>query len=348
MKAILFGHGGIAETHLAALRALGHSVTWVVGRDRDRAEAFAKRHGIPHAADSLTEALESDADAVHICTPPARHGEAILACLAAGKHVISEKPLTLSAKEAETLCIAAENSGRVAALCCNVRFYPANRAAAEAVKAGAIGRPLVLHGAYLQEFHAPPHADGWRFDPGQNGGMRAIGEIGTHWIDLAYAWTGARIEAVSAALGNWYPVRYRRDGMLYAAGEGTPVPVETEDAAAVALRFSGGAIGTLMLSEVSRGHFNDLSLETAGNCGTLRWEEANPGTLWRSENGALRPEAYPVGDRTETFVSLFREAYADMRGLPHAPYPTFWDGLYIARVSEAIHRSGETGKWEKV
>ncbi len=348
MEVILVGCGQIASTHLAALRRLKHEVTWVVGRHIERTEAFAKVHGIAHASTDLKEALQSGAETVHICTPPTQHGEAIRLCLAARKHVISEKPLCLTVSEAEELAALAQTAGVVTALCCNVRFYPANLEAAKAIREGKIGRPLILSGSYLQAFHAPPHDDGWRFDPTLSGDQRAISEIGTHWIDLAYAWTGLKVTAVSAALGNWYPVRYRKDGKLTADPSGEPVRVETEDAAAITLRFENGAIGALMLSELSHGHFNDLSLEAAGTDGTLHWEELHPERLDVAENGTMQAHELGTIAREDTFDRLFAEVYAAIEGREHGPFPTFADGAYLARVCAAIRKSGISGEWVEV
>ncbi len=348
MDSILIGCGQIACTHLLALNRLGHSVSWVVGRDLKRTEAFAREFGIAYATTDLNEALSSDARVVHVCTPPTNHYQTICACLDAGKHVVSEKPLCISVQEAETLSRRAAETDRITVLCCNVRCYPANVEAARRIRSGEIGRPLIVSGSYLQEFHAPPHDDGWRFDPTQSGNQRAISEIGTHWIDLAYAWTGTRIVAVCAALGNWYPVRYRKGGRLSAVPEGEPVRVETEDAAAIALRFADGAIGTLMLSELSRGHFNDLSIEVNGTGGTLRWDECAPNALLRSEGASMQPQTVSETDREHTFDALFASVYAAIDGTPHDPFPTFEDGAYIARVCDAIRKSGVTGEWVEV
>lgn len=344
MKAVIIGVGYIACSHASALRQLGVEISWAVGRNAGRALDFAERFGIPHHTTDLDEALRSDAGIVHICTPPAGHAELIRKCLAAGKHVICEKPLCMSAEEAGKLAEEARASGLVTALCCNVRYYPANLEIARRVRDGEAGRPLVISGSYLQEFHAPPHADGWRFDPVLSGGQRAVSEIGTHWIDLSYAWTGKRITAVTAKLGNWYPVRYRRDGMLTEGPEGEPVRVDTEDAAAIIFEFEGGAIGTLLLSEVSRGHGNDLSIEVSGTEGSFRWEEANASVISYSRGGAMSSVDTGSVERDRTFLSLFSDVYAAAEGKPHGAYPSFDDGAYIARICEAITKSGETGE----
>lgn len=353
MRAAIVGTGGIAAVHARALQALGHTVAAVVSRTQAGADAFARAHApaCAVATTRLEAALASGVDAVHICTPPALHGAAIRACLEAGRHVVSEKPLCLDAAEARVLAALFEARGLVAALCLNVRYYPANRAAAERLRAGALGRPLLIHGEYLQAFHAPPHDDGWRFDPALGGPLRAITEIGTHWVDLATHWTGLPVEAVCAATGNFYPTRYRHGRLLTLEPGGQPVVTASEDAAAVVLRFQGGAIGTVLLSEVSRGHGNDLALEVACERGSVAWREAEPGTLLLAsdqDGGGMAPRRFPATPREDTFVPLFAAAYADM-ALPPARraggYPTFRDGAYLARACEAIAESARTGRW---
>ena len=136
MNVILVGPGYIAEKHVHALRELGHCVTWVVGHSADRARAFAEKHGIPNSGTVLADALDTDAAAVHICTPPAVHFAQAEESLRAGKHVISEKPLCLSVPEAEELASLARKTGKASALCCNVRYYPAVREASRRIRDG--------------------------------------------------------------------------------------------------------------------------------------------------------------------------------------------------------------------
>ena len=355
MRVAIIGTGSIAGVHARALAALGHTVRAVVSRTQPGAEAFVLAHADAcagaTAGTAIETALADDIDAVHICTPPALHGAAVRTCLDAGKHIVCEKPLCLAAAEAESLAALAKQRALVAALCLNVRYYPANRAAAERIRSGGIGRPLLIHGEYLQAFHAPPHADGWRFDPALGGHMRAITEIGTHWADLASFWTGERIEAVCAALGNFYPTRYRHGRQLTLEKNDRPVVTDTEDAAAVVLRFANGAIGTVLLSEVSRGHENDLSIEVAGESGSAAWREAQPDALLSSGKAGMERESFRPIAREDTFLPLFEAAYADMMR-PAARraggYPTFLDGAYLARVCEAIQKSAADGCWMHV
>ena len=351
MKVIIIGGGYIARPHITEIRNLGSEVAWLVGRNAQRTERFARENSIPHWTVDLNEALAGDADFVHICTPPAQHAELIRACLAAGKNIICEKPLSLDPAEAAVLAEEArksyEEKGIITALCCNVRFYPANIEAARLISQSSSGAKIIS-GTYLQEFHIPPHLDGWRFDQVLSGGQRAVSEIGTHWIDLAHAWTGLKITEVFADLRTWYPVRYRKGNMLTLEEDGERVEVDTEDTAAVLLRFENGAVGTLLLSETSPGHPNDLSIEVTDLKTSYRWEEAAPEKLWYSKAGEMKCSAVPVVGRDETFARLFSAAYKAAAGKPHSVYPTFEDGAYIAAVCHAIKRSGEEGTWVKV
>ena len=164
MRAAIIGTGGIAGVHARALQALGHTVAAVVSRTQSGAEAFAREYaGAGAAAGTAMETALSDGiDAVHICTPPALHGAAVRACLNAGKHIVCEKPLCLAAAEAESLAALAAKRALVAALCLNVRYYPANRAAAEELLGCApwvrlIGdcvRPSNITNAVYQGYHA--------------------------------------------------------------------------------------------------------------------------------------------------------------------------------------------------
>ena len=344
MKAVIAGCGFISGTHAAAIRSIGAEVVWAAGRNAERTRLFAEQNGIPHYTTSLSEALESDADVVHICTPPAEHAGIIRQCLEAGKHVICEKPLCIDPEEAAELAVLAEKSGLIAALCCNVRYYPACLQMAEVIRRGDAGKPFIITGSYFQEFHIPPHPYGWRFSEELSGGQRAVSEIGTHWIDLAHAVTGKKITSVRAELGNWYPVRFLQDGMLTAGPEGVPVEIKNEDAAAVTMRFEDGAIGTLILSEVSHGHSNDLSIEIACSDMSLKWEEEHASVLSVSDVGRMTTREQKECEREETFAALFRDVYAAIGGKEHGRYPDFRDGEYIARVCSAIKESGESGK----
>lgn len=352
MKAMIVGGGFIARTHIEAIRSIGHEVSWISGRDAERTARFAEQNGIPHHTTDIDRALSGDADIVHICTPPYAHADIIRKCLASGKHVVCEKPLSLDPEEAAQLAAEADTyfqeRGLVTALCFNVRYYPAVIEAARLMHERGQGKAMMISGSYLQEFHLPPHPDGWRFDPALSGGQRAVSEIGTHWIDLAHALTGNRITGVIAELDNWYPRRYRKNGMLTLDQDGEEVQVETEDTAAVIMRFDNGGLGTLFLSETSPGHPNDLSIEINDLHTSCEWHESEPDVLQLSDSGKMVRHTMPAVDRTDTFSELFREVYAAAEGREHGAYPAFSDGAYVSAVCSAIIESGRRREWVSV
>lgn len=352
MKTVIVGNGGIAKTHIDAIRGIGSEVSFIVGRDSERTRLFSEKHGIPGYTTDLSEALSGDADAVHICTPPYNHGMLIRQCIEAGKHLICEKPLCIDPTEAAELAALArkarEDKGIVTALCCNVRYYPANINAAGRIRKSYEGGPVIFHGSYLQQFHIPPIPDGWRFDSELSEGMRAISEIGTHWIDLAHAWTGIKISEVFADLRCRYPRLYRKDGMLVEEESDSPVDLVTEDSAAVLLRFEGGGMGCLLLSETFPGHPNDLTIDFTDMKTSCRWAESDCERLYLSSRSSIQALDLPVKDRTETFKALFRKVYAAAEGRGADDFPNFDDGLYISRVCSAIKESHLKQEWVRI
>ena len=141
---------------------------------------------------------DPEVDVVHICTPNHLHLPLAEAALAAGKHVVCEKPLALDAAGAERLVAAAAESRRQAAVPFVYRFYPTVREARERVRAGETGAVHLLHGTYLQDWLLRPEDDNWRVDESLGGASRAFADIGSHWCDLAEFVTGQRLTRLSA------------------------------------------------------------------------------------------------------------------------------------------------------
>lgn len=301
-KAAIAGTGWIAQLHAEALRALHIPITAVLGSSPEKAAAFAEKYEIPnHAADPAVLEL---ADCVHICTPPAAHGGLIRHLLSKGKHIFCEKPLTLDAKEADGLVKLAEESGLCCAVGFNVRFYPALQKAKELIASPDFGRLILIHGSYLQDFGAEPAELSWRYrDP-----LHAVSEIGSHWLDLAQYISGREITALSAVFDRFQPQRYVKDGQIYLSPEADRVPftVDSEDSAVLNLRFAGGAIGSVVLSEISHGRNNCLTLEITGTHKTLCWNSERPHQLYIAEKG--KPE---ILDLTGDFAATFADEIAD-------------------------------------
>ncbi len=376
MRTAIIGAGFAGATHVEALRACGVEPALIITKHEDTARAFAVEHGILQWGTDLSLACAEEIDAVHICTPPTSHGKLTEYFLQAGKNVLCEKPLCLDPKEAEKLCKLAKESGKICALTLNVRYHMACQRAREIIGSGALGRPVLIHGNYLQEFGALPAALDWRFVPELGGSMRAVTEIGSHWVDIAQYISGDRISAVSAQFATFHPIRKVVDGVMAAEEEsgqakegsaeqtadktvgqtekikdaaGAVVQVTSEDAAAVNLRFASGAIGSVMLSEISQGRGNRLSLEITCENGNLWWNEEENNLLHTARKGqGVNTEVFAFGNGFgDTFTALLKNFYLAVRtGKPSDDCPTFEEGVNICKVCDAMERSaGQDSKW---
>ena len=240
----------------------------------------------------------------------------------------------------------------------NVRFHEACRQAKELIRAPEFGGVQFIHGSYLQEFHLLPADQGWRYDAELGGRMRAVTEIGSHWIDLARYWSGLEVEAVSAAFGCFNQDRRLDGGLMYAPTHksGKAIRVESEDAASVTLRFSNGALGHILLSEVSPGRSNAISIEASGAQSAVWWHSEDPYRLNHSAgkfNGYHTTVQAFSGGFPDTFAAFFDRVYDALQsGFDadvHADYPTFEDGYRNAAVCDAIYRSAQNSSmWVKI
>ena len=365
IKAAVVGTGFIGVVHVEALRRLGIEVTGVVGSSPERAAEKARAEALPDPYPSFEAMLDDPAvDVVHLTTPNHLHAEQVRATLAAGKHVVCEKPLGMDSTETAELLRLAEQSGLVHAVNFNIRFYPNCLEARERVQAGEIGDVRLITGGYLQDWLLWDTDWNWRLDPAAGGSLRAVGDIGSHWLDLVQFVTGRRVESVMADLTTFIPVRKQPTGPVEtftaAAGETVETPMETEDAAGILLRLSGGARAVLTVSQVSAGRKNRLHWEIDGSSSALAWDSEEPERLWighRDRPNELKLRAlgdYPPGHAQgfpDTFKALYRAVYrAVAAGGPadEPDYPTFADGHDEAVIGDAIARSHAEQRWVTV
>lgn len=377
VKAGVIGVGFIGVAHVEALRRLGVEVVGVVGSTPERAAAKAASANLPRVYESV-EALVADPaiDVVHVASPNHVHAEQVRAALAAGKHVVCEKPLTLTADEAGDLVEFAATTGLVNAVCFNIRFYPLNHQMAAMVRSGEIGIPRFVTGSYLQDWLLKDTDWNWRLVPEEAGDLRAIADIGSHWLDLARFITGKRVVEVMADLHTFVPIRRHPAGPVEtfaAVGDGADLVEEemsSDDGAGILLRFEDGARGTVSISQTSAGRKNSVSIEVDGSDSALSWYSEHPDHLWIGHRGrpneilqrdpslnapdAVRVIGYPGGHvegYPDTFRALFSQVYGDVvnGGPAEQPlYPTFADGLDALLVTEAIARSSREQRWVTV
>lgn len=356
MRVAIVGCGNIANRHALALSQLGFGVSLVVNHTLAKAQAFREQWNAEKASDQFETLLAPEIDCVHVCTPPALHYQMVKQLLEAGKHVVCEKPLCLSAAEARELMDLGAKKHLLTAVNFNVRYHEACQRAKTLISSEEFGAPCLISGSYKQEFHVLPNAYMWRYIPSLGGDMRAVTEIGSHWIDLVRYWTGLEITAVSAAFGKFSPDRFLKDGTMYPTKqEGSePIRVDSEDAAAVTLRFSNGALGSLLLSEVSHGRNNAVQLEVSSARKSVWWCSEDPYRLYQSAKFAgvqAQTNAFG-GGFPDTFTDFFRAVYASLEKgdyLDAPQFPTFYDGYRNAAVCEAIFKSAENNSaWMEV
>ena len=366
IKAAVVGTGFIGVVHVEALRRLGIDVAGIVGSSAERAAEKTRTAGLPAPYPSFEAMLDDPAvEVVHLTTPNHLHFEQVRAVLEAGKHVVCEKPLAMNSHETAELLKLAEESGLVHAVNFNIRFYAQNQEARARVQAGEIGDVRLISGGYLQDWLLFDTDWNWRLDPAAGGSLRAVGDIGSHWIDLVTFLTGRHVEAVMADLTTFIGVRKQPTGPVEtfsgaSDGETVDTVMETEDAAGILLRLTGGARAVVTISQVSAGRRNRLSWEIDGSEAALAWHSEAPEELWIGHrghpNGLLLSERgdYPPGHAEgfpDTFKRLYRAVYTAVAagGPPDEPdYPTFADGHEEAVIADAVARSHAEQRWVTV
>ncbi|HEU4656343.1 MAG TPA: Gfo/Idh/MocA family oxidoreductase [Capillimicrobium sp.] len=355
----MLGYGFMGKAHTNALRTLPY-ITWpggcrpeligIAGRTESAVRDAATRYGFEqYATDWRALVADERVQVFDNVGPDDVHVEPTLAAIKAGKHVICEKPLALTAAEAESLLAAAEEAGVKHLTCFNYRFMPAVRLAYDLIREGEIGEIHQVRVRYSQEWRTDPEAE----LPAPAGALHIIG---CHAIDQARFLIG-EIEAVTGRLTSPVTTPQRQF-----RGQ----PVEQDDTVSILAEFAGGVVGTIDASLVSPGRKNHLGWEINGSKGSIEWnlEQLNHLRIYRRGSGTTQgftevivneadhvlaapwwPSAHILGweHGHANMLAHFLEAVVEDR--PVAPYAaTFADGVAAARVDEAVRRSSETGE----
>ena len=293
--------------------------------------------------------------------------------MAAGKHVVCEKPLALTVSEGVDLVKLAEKTGLINATCFNTRFYPMVHEASSLIKSDLIGTPRYIKGHYHQDWLTLDTDWNWRLESEKAGELRAVADIGSHLIDQLGFVTGLEVSEVLADLHTLVKNRLKPTGPVQTftidtTTERTRVEMFSDDAAGILIRFRNGARATISISQISSGRKNSINWEISGPKGSLSFDAENPEQLWIGHRGraneilhkdpsmlsdaAAKIAFYPGGHVegfSETFRGLFERVYLDIeRGNKSGTYPTFADGLRSLQITEAIAKSSRAGAWTKV
>jgi predicted dehydrogenase len=372
------GTGFIGPVHLEALRRNNVSVVGLVEATHELASRKATELGIPKAYESFEALLaDPDIDVVHLATPNFLHYPQAKAALEAGKHVVCEKPLATTSKESADLVRITKETGKVNAINFNIRFYPMVHQARSMVQSGEIGDVFILQGSYLQDWLLLETDWNWRLEPNLGGTLRAVGDIGSHWLDLMSFVTGLKVKEVFADFKTFHPIRKKPlkeletfTGKMLTPEDYEDKPIKTEDYASILLHYENGVHGILTVSQVSSGRKNRIHFEINGSKSSLSWNGERPNELWIGQRSGpnqvmmkdpslLSPEAlatasYPGGHNEgfpDTFKQLYTKVYnyilaGDFSVTPD--FPTFADGHYEQVLCEAIETSAKENRWVDV
>jgi predicted dehydrogenase len=384
LRAGVIGTGFIGPVHIEALQRLGVRVTAICGSTRGAA-ATAERWGIPEVyGDYDYRALlrSPNVDVVHITSPNKAHVAQSLAALAAGKHVVCEKPLGMTAREtARVVAAAGRKEAPVFAVNYMCRFFPAVLQMRAMVQRGDLGRIIHVQGHFFQDWllHATDY--NWRLLASEGGKLRAVGDIGTHWIDAVSFILGARADSVFAHLETFHKTRYRPRGEVQTFATADPrkrVPYrcDTEDFGSVLLRFgrarhgfADGVHANASISQVAAGWKCSLAVGIYGTKASVRWDFQQPneivvgrrdepnqilqrGTAGFSEDVAGftdypggHPEGFPDSHKMH-----YRAVYEHIASGRRTPvlFATAADGHHEVQLCEAVLRSSRSRRWVKL
>ena len=375
LRAAVIGAGFVGRAHLEALRRQGIPVQGLLGSSPARTNEARDALGLERGYASLEElAQDGSVDVVHICTPNHLHCEEASALIRAGKHVMCEKPLAMNSRQSADLVALAAQHNCVGGVTYNLRYYPLCQEAHAMVERGLIGEPRLVHGSFLQDWLFYPSDWNWRLEPHLGGELRAVSDIGTHWLDLIMWITGRKVTEVCADLATVIPVRHRPRGRVEtfqkSAGAFDEVKITTDDYASILLHFEGSLRGVMTVSQVSAGRKARLGFEINGSEGSLAWDSESPNDLWighrsqpnqdmMKDPALMSPEArgysaYPGGHTEgypDTFAQLFKDFYsyleADDLKAPRR-FPTFETGHEELVLCDVVAASSRERRWMPV
>jgi len=377
MKAALIGTGFMGKVHSENLRRLGNvEIVALAGSNSERAGQFGQSIGVDRTTGDYRELLEdSSIDAVHVLTPNALHYPICRAALTAGKHVLCEKPFTVSLEQARELVDLAAKTGLANCIQHNLRYYPVVQHIRRMIEAGDLGEILIVQGTYSQDWLLYDTDWNWRVDAKDNGALRAMGDIGSHWMDMIQHVTGLSIAELCADLATFHRTRRRPKGSVETfagktlqPGDYENVAIDTDDFGSVLLRMGDRARGAFTVSQMSAGRKNRFTIDIYGTRAGVSWNQERPDELWIGQRNSpnrilvkdpalLYPKAAAYADLPgghsegydDTHKQVFKRFYARVAD-PAAPveYPTFQDGMWGMRLLEKVRESAKKRGWVTV
>jgi predicted dehydrogenase len=345
LKIGIVGTGGMANYHATQFKAIkGLELTSCLDVVPERAQAFAQKHGFKAATKDLDELLAA-VDAVAVVTPDRFHAEPTIAALKAGKHVLCEKPLTVTLAEAG-------RDGRIHMVNFSYRSSAAFQHAIELRRKGALGKLRHVHSYYLQSWLAQSQWGDWNSDSmlwrlqTAKGSGGVLGDLGCHILDMTTA-VADEVKAVRCDLRT-FPKLLRTQGeKAKEVTEYKGAKLDANDTAIIEIEFAGGATGIVHTSRWAVGHANHLRCEVHGTKGALRFdldEDYHRINLFQGadlKKAQWKPKQLkPTPSNWQRFVGAIRKGRLDQ--------PDILRGAQIQAYLDACERSAKSGRWESI
>jgi predicted dehydrogenase len=338
IRLLILGTGGMAANHAEKFAEID-GVKLVAGIDTrpQQLADFCKKHGIERQFSSLEAALAwGQFDAVTNVTPDAAHYATTMPILAAGKHILCEKPLATNAAQAQEMADAAERAGVVNMVNLSYRNVPALQQAAKMVRAGTIGHVRHFEASYLQSWLTQPAWGDWKTESqwlwrlsAAHGSKGVLGDVGIHILDFATFIAGESATSISCLLKTFDKAPGGRIGDYV---------LNANDSATMQLTLSGGALGTVAATRFASGHMNDLRLRIYGDLGGLEVRFENQISALRACIGGDIQTATWQDVDCPTLPTIYERFIAAIRGTD-TPDPTFARGAQLQRLLDGAEAS---------
>jgi predicted dehydrogenase len=377
IRTAVLGAGFMGKVHVEQIRRLGNvEVVALAAISDEEARNFGQTYGIDRTtSDWMSLLKDPKIQAVHVCTPNALHAPMSKAALENGKAVLCEKPLTMNVAEARELVELAKGKGLPNCVNHNLRYYPAVQQIRQMIASGDLGEILIVQGIYFQDWLLYDTDYNWRVEREHNGALRAMGDIGSHWMDMIQHLTGLKITALCADLQTFHKSRKKPKGAVETftgktlrPEDYTEIPIDTDDFGSVLVRLGDRTRGCFSVSQMSAGCKNRFQFDIFGTKSGVSWNQERPDELWIGQRNSpnqvivkdpslMYPKAASFADLPgghsegydDAHKQVYRRFYKKVAD-PAAPvdYPTFEDGLWGMQLLEKVLESSKSGSWVTV
>lgn len=373
----VIGAGYIGMVHLDQLARLGVKIVKVVDNNPELAKRAAAKYGIEHWSTKADDIVNDPSiDVVHNCTPNKFHFDINKRSMENGKQVLSEKPLAMTAEEAEELWNVSVKHNTVTGVDFCYRYYPVVQEAAARIARGELGDVRMVFGTWFQDWLSMETDYSWRLERAENGMSNVTADLGSHWFDLVQFLTGRKVTDVMGDLATLIPIRKKPKKQVLAfehleAADSVDVECSLEEYSAVHFRLDGTVPGSFTTCQLCNGRKSEPLFEIYGKECSYAWNHKDPTRLWIGhrfkpneeliENAsimhpeaarfAVLPAGHPLG-YYDAVMHLFKDFYDAIEAGEGADQasrrPTFFTGYEEMKILAAIIESNDKRRWESV